>query len=234
MKPIATLLASAGLALGVLSAAPAAAQVEGKIATVERATAMIASQALQSGFQQISTTYAAQIEQIRAKQQQRQDVLKPFDTNGDNEIGDEEYAAVEASPQFATLQTLEQEINQLSGQVDLARIFVVEQIAQQYPTALREVVQQQQIQLVLSPSALALPSQEADITQLVVTSLNSKVPSVGVVPPQSYQPSRQGVQLTQEIQQRLQLITALAQQQQAQQQQQQQQQQGNQQAPQGR
>ncbi|MEE4205461.1 MAG: OmpH family outer membrane protein [Erythrobacter sp.] len=231
MKPIVTLLASAGLALGAIVATPAAAQVEGKIATADRTRTLIGSQALQSAFQQIETTYSAQIEQLRTKQQQRQAILKQFDTNGDNEIDDSEYAAVEASPQLGTLQTLDQELAGLSNQIELARVFVVEQIAQQYAPALREVVQQQQIKLVLNPGALALPSPEADITESVVTSLNAKVPSVGVVPPQGYQPSRQGVQLTQEIEQTLQVISLLRQQQAAQQGQQQP---ANPQAPQGR
>ena len=232
MKPIVTLLASAGLALGAFAASPAAAQIECKIATADRTRSLIGTTALQNAFQQIETTYSAQIEQIRAKQQQRQALLKQFDTNGDNEIDDTEYKAVETSPQFGTLQTLDQELNQLSNQIELARVFVVEQIAQQYTPALREVVQQQQIKLVLNPGALAVPSQEADITQAIVTSLNAKVPSVGVVPPQGYQPTRAGVQLTQDIEQTLQVISLLRKQQQ--QQQQQGQQPANPQVPQGR
>ena len=232
MKPIVTLFASAGLALAALVAAPVSAQVEGKIATVDRTRSLIGTQALQTAFQQIETTYSAQIEQIRTKQEQRQAILKQFDANSDNEIDDTEYAQVEASPQFGTLQTLDRELNQLSNQVELARVFVVEQIAQQYTPALREVVQQQQIKLVLNPGSLAIPSQEADITPAVVTSLNTKVPSVGVVPPQGYQPTRQGVQQTQEIEQTLQVISLLRQQQAAQQGQQQPQ--GNPQAPTGR
>ncbi|AOL23909.1 chaperone for outer membrane proteins, Skp family [Erythrobacter litoralis] len=231
MKPIVTFLASAGLAFGALAATPAFAQVEGKIATADRTRSLIGTTALQNAFQQIETTYSAQIEQLRTKQQQRQALLKQFDTNGDNEIDDAEYQAVESSPQFGTLQTLDQELTQLSNQIELARVFVVEQIAQQYAPALREVVEQQQIQLVLNPGALAVPSQEADITQAIVTSLNAKVPSVGVVPPQGYQPSRQGVQLTQDIEQTLQVISLLRQQQQ---QQQQGQQPANPQVPQGR
>ena len=234
MKPIISLLASAGLALGAVAAAPAAAQVEGKIATADRTRSLIGTTALQNAFQQIETTYSAQIEQIRAKQQERQTLLKQFDVNGDSEIDDREYEAVEASPQFAQLQTLDQELNQLSNQIELARVFVVEQIAQQYTPAVREVVQQQQIKLVLNPGALAVPSQEADITQAIVTLLNTKVPSVGVVPPQGYQPSRAGVQLTQDIEQTLQVISVLRRQQQQQQQQGQQQQPANPQVPQGR
>lgn len=85
----------------------------------------------------------------------------------------------------------------------------------------------QQIKLVLDPGSLMFAVPEADITQQVTTALNAKVPSVGIVPPQGWQPARESVQLFQEIQQRL--ITA-----QMIQQRQQQQQQGNAQAPAGR
>ena len=61
----------------------------------------------------------------------------------------------------------------------------------------------------------------------ITTALNAKVPSVGIVPPQGWQPARESVQLYQDIQQRL--LTA-----QMLQQRQQQQQQGNPQAPAGR
>ncbi|MEL7217273.1 MAG: OmpH family outer membrane protein, partial [Pseudomonadota bacterium] len=74
---------------------------------------------------------------------------------------------------------------------------------------------------------------EADITALVTTSLNTKVPQVGIVPPAGWQPTRQGVQLFQEIQQTLVAAQVIQQRQQAAQQQQQQPA-GSQQAPQGR
>ena len=51
MKPIISLLASAGLALGAVAAAPAAAQVEGKIATADRTRSLIGTTALQNAFQ---------------------------------------------------------------------------------------------------------------------------------------------------------------------------------------
>ena len=57
-------------------------------------------------------------------------------------------------------------------------------------------------------------AQGADITPLIVNSLNAKVPSVAIVPPADWRPTRNAAQLFQEIQQTL--ITAqLIQQQQA-------------------
>jgi len=49
----------------------------------------------------------------------------------------------------------------------------------------------------------------------VTAALNVKVPAVGVVPPAGWQPTREGVQVYQEIQQRLAIAAQYAQQQQA-------------------
>ena len=231
MKLLVKSLAAASLAACAVSAVPATAQVQGRVATLDISRAIIGTSALQTAYNQVSTTYSAQIETRRTKTQQRQTLLQGFDTNNDNEVNDAELQAAQSSPQFAQLQTLEQEIQQLTNQIDAGRIFAIEQIFAQYPAALQEVVTQQQIQMVMSPATVLYAPQEADITQQVTTSLNTKVPQVGIVPPAGWQPTRQGVQLFQEIQQTLVAAQVLQQRQQAAQQQQQQ---GNQQAPQGR
>ncbi len=231
MKLLVKSLAAASLAACAISAVPATAQVQGRVATLDISRAIIGTSALQTAYNQVSTTYSAQIETRRTKSQERQTLLQGFDTNSDNEVNDAELQAAQSSPQFAQLQTLEQEIAQLTNQIDAGRIFAIEQIFAQYPAALQEVVTQQQIQMVMVPASVLYAPQEADITQQVTTSLNTKVPQVGIVPPAGWQPTRQGVQLFQEIQQTLVAAQVLQQRQQAAQQQQQQ---GNQQTPQGR
>jgi hypothetical protein len=68
--------------------------------------------------------------------------------------------------------------------------------------------------MVIDPGSLLFAPPEADITPKVVAALNAKVATVGVVPPSGWQPSREGAQVYQEIQQRL-LIAQAQQQQQA-------------------
>jgi hypothetical protein len=92
---------------------------------------------------------------------------------------------------------------------------------------LDEVTKRQQIKMVVDPNSLLYFAPEADISEQVTTALNGKVPSVGIVPPSGWQPSREGAQIYQEIQQRLMTAQLI-------QQRQQQQQQGNPQAPVGR
>ncbi|NJO13978.1 MAG: OmpH family outer membrane protein [Rhizobiales bacterium] len=224
----AKLLASAGLALSALVALPAHAQVDGRMATVDITRTIIGTTAFQTAFEQVNTTYAQQNELRRTKIQERQTMLAKFDKNGDKQVDDTEQVAMQKSPDFPKLQTLEQEIVNLSNQVDGARIYAVEQIIVQYGSALQDVVNADQIKLVLDPGSVLFSVPEADITQKVVTALNARVPAVGVVPPAGWQPSRDGAQVYQEIQQRLALAQQFAQQQQ------QQQQQGNPAAPTGR
>ncbi len=224
------LIAPAAVALCAVAAMPAQAQVEGKIATVDISRAVLGTTAFQTAYDQVNTTYAQQNELRRTKAQERQTLLQSFDTNGDKQVDDAELAAKQNSPQFTQLQTLEQEIQALTNQIDAARVYAVEQVITQYGAALQEVVTRQQIKLVIDPATVMFTVPEADITQQITTALNAKVPSVGIVPPQGWQPARESVQLYQEIQQRL----LAAQVMQQRQQQAQQQQQGNPQAPAGR
>lgn len=214
MTRIAKLLAPAGLVLATLGALPAHAQVEGRIATADISRAIIGVTAFQTAYEQVNTTYASQIELRGAKAQERQTLLATFDTNGDKQVDDAELAAKQKTPSFTKLQTLEQEIKGLSSQIDGARVYAIEQIIVQYPAALQEVTTQKQIKVVITPNSLLFAPPEADITQALTTSLNTKVPVVGVVPPTGWQPSREGAQIYQEIQQIL-FSAQLAQQQQA-------------------
>jgi len=219
MKLFTKTLATAGLALGALSAtAPATAQVQGNVATADVSRALIGSSALQTAYSQIGTTYAAQIEQRQTKQQELATLLQPFDTNGNGQLDDSELPAVQGASNFAQIQTLEGEVAAISNQVNGARIYAVEQILAQYPAALTEVTTQQQIVMVMQPDTIQFAAQGADITGQITTALNTRLPSVAIVPPAEWRPSRNAAQIFQEIQQTL-LTAQLIQQQQAAQQQ---------------
>ena len=228
MTRLAKLLAPVGLVLAATAALPVHAQVEGRMATVDVSRTIIGTTAFQAAYEQVNTTYSQQNELRRTKAQERQTMLAKFDKNGDKQVDDAEQAAMQKSPDFAKLQTIEQEIQALNNQIDGARVYAVEQIILQYSSALQDVTTQEQIKIVIDPGSLLFAPPEADITQKVTTALNARVPAVGVVPPSGWQPSREGVQIYQEIQQRLTIAAQLQQQQAAQQQQ------GNTAAPVGR
>jgi len=221
MKLFAQSLIAASLASAAVVAAPATAQVQGNLATVNAPGVVINTTAFQTAYQQIGTTYKAQLDAIRARSEERQTLLKQLDTNNDNELDEAEQQAAQNTSQAQRIGQIDQELTQLSNQVDGARIFAVEQIMRQYSAALQEVVTQRSIQMVVSPDAVIYAPQAANITQLVATSLNAKVPSVQIVPPQDWQPSRNAIAMYQQIQQALLTAQAIQAQQQAAQQQQQ-------------
>lgn len=204
------LFATAAVALAATAALPAHAQVDGRMGSVDITRTIIGTTAFQTAYEQVNTTYAQQNELRRTKSQERQTMLAKFDKNGDKQVDDTEQAAMKKSPDFAKLQTLEQEIVGISNQIDGARIFAVEQIIMQYGAALQDVVTAEQIKIVFDPSSMLYSAPEADITQKVTTALNTRVPAVGIVPPAGWQPSREGAQVYQEIQQRLSLAAQYA------------------------
>ena len=234
MKTFIKTFAAAALSASALSVAavPAAAQVQGNIGTVSAPRAILGTTALENAYKQVETTYSAQITQLRTLSTQRQEALKGIDTNGDNEVNDAELEAARGTASYTTLENLDRQIAQVTNQIDAGRIFAIEQIYAQYGAALQEVITANQVQIVVTPEAILYAPPEADMTSKVITSLNTKVPQVGIVPPAGWQPTRRGVALFQEIQQTL--VTAQVLRQRAAAAQQQQPQQPTTQAPQGR
>src|SRR5687767_4843556 len=90
------LCASAALALSAALATPAAAQVNG-IGVSDPSIVVASSQALQTAYGQIATTFAAQRTQLDQYQQQRDALVLPYDTNNDGQLGDAEQAAIQAN-----------------------------------------------------------------------------------------------------------------------------------------
>ena len=213
MTRLAKLLAPAGLVLAATAALPAQAQVDGRMASVDVTRTIIGTTAFQTSYEQVNTTYAQQNELRRTKAQERQTMLAKFDKNGDKQVDETEQAAMQKSADLPKLQALEQEIQGLSNQIDGARVFAIEQIIMQYGSALQDVTTADQIKVVLDPGTVLFAVPEMDITPKVTAALNARVPAVGVVPPAGWQPSREGVQIYQEIQQRLALAAQMQQQQ---------------------
>ena len=220
MKLFKQTLAAASLAGAAMAATPVAAQVSGNIAIANAPATIALSNSLNTAFQQVNTTYAAQITQLQQKNQQREALLKPFDKDNDGQLNQAELQALQAAPQAQQLQTLEQELAGISNQIDAARVYATEQVLQQYSTALQSVVAQNNITMVLSPDVVVWSNQAANINQKVLDAMNAAPGAVQVVPPQGWQPGQQSVGAYQQVQQ-IRMIAA-ARQQQAQQQQQQQ------------
>jgi Skp family chaperone for outer membrane proteins len=213
MKP--HLLTLSALALSAAMAVPAAAQVNG-IGVTDPAIAIAGSQALQTAYTQIGTTYQAQRTQLEQLQGQRDALVRQFDTDGDGQMSEAEQQAAQAnSTAVQQLQTLDQTIQQTQAPIQLARIYAIEQIAMQYGPAVQQVVTANNVSLILTPGSVVYAADAVDLTDEIIAQLNTLVPTVSTAVPAGWQPQRQSVTLFQEVQQML--LTAAVQQAQAQQ-----------------
>ncbi len=211
---------AAGLAMIVSIApaftAPAVAQVSGTIATIDIPLAVAGASARAAAYQQINNTYSAQLATIQQRNQQRQQLLQTFDTNGDGNVDEAEAAPAqqEGNPTVQQIQAIDAEIQQLQGPIQRARIYAISQIGTEFNASLQQVVSAQNIQFVISPEALIYEPQGANITQQVIDAINARIPTVTAFPPEGWQPSEQAVNLFQQVQQIL-VFAAVQQQQQA-------------------
>jgi Skp family chaperone for outer membrane proteins len=202
-------------ALAALAVAvPASAQVSG-IGIAEPAIVVAGSAALTGAYQQITTMYQSQRTQLDQLDQQRVNLLKPFDTNNDGQLNDAEQKAMKANAATSKqLDTIEQQMNQLQQPINLAAIYAVSQIAQQLSPAVQQVVSQGGVQLILPSEGVLYHSQAADLNQKITAALNTRLPQVSITPPAGWQPDQATVQLFQEVQQVRLTAAALQQQQQ--------------------
>ena len=194
------ILAMSLAAASALAALPAAAQVSG-VAVTDPAIAIAGAQARQTGYQQISTTYQAQLTQMEQVQQQRAGLLRQFDPNGDGQLNEQEQTAAQANTAvIQQIQGLDQQIATIQQPITQARVYVIEQLLMQYSAALQQVTTQNNLQLVLNPNGVVWAADAVDITQRVTAALNQLAPTVSTTVPQGWQPNRQSVALYQEVQ----------------------------------
>lgn len=203
------LLTAAGTALA-LASAPASAQVGG-VAIAEPAVAIASSQARQAADTQIGTTYQAQRTQLEQLQQQRADLIRQFDTDGNGDLSEAEQTAAQANTAaIQQIQTIEQNIAQTQQPITAARVYAIEQILLQFNAAMQQVITQNNIQLILTPASAVYAAEAVDVTDDIAAALNQRVPAVSTAVPEGWQPQRQSVQMYQEVQQ---VLLAAAQQQ---------------------
>jgi Skp family chaperone for outer membrane proteins len=212
------LLAAAAVAATSLAAVPAAAQVSG-IGIAEPALAIARSQAFAAAYQQIGTTFQAQRTQLEQQEQQRSNLARQFDANGDGQLNQQELETARANAAVVQqLETLEQQIAQTRAPMTAAQIYVVEQLAMQLSPAVEQVVQTTNVQMVLTPAVVLWAAPAADLTDEITAVINQRAPTVSTAVPQGWQPQPQSLNLFEQVEELL-LRSALQQaaQQQAQQ-----------------
>jgi Skp family chaperone for outer membrane proteins len=204
MTKLATILA-AGAALAV--AAPAAAQVAG-IATTSPEVVIARSAARAAAYKQIGDTYKTQIAQINTVRGEINTLLKSLDTNNDNQLSDAERNAKPAV--MTQIQQKEQQIGQIAQPINLAQMYVLDQIAREYNNARQQVIADKKIQIMLAPDAIEYAPPAVDVTDAIVAALNTRKPTATTAVPAGWQPTQQIGQLSQAVQQ---ILVAAAQQQ---------------------
>lgn len=194
----------AGAAIAALGAsAPLLAQAS-KVATVNGADAIFRAAALTTAMQQIETKYAAQIKSASDRQTQLQAQLKPLydalDTNKDGNLDEnEQRAAIQAQrPQIKQIQDAEAAANTAidtaTRPVQLAQIYVFDQLSQRYNAALDNQVRTKQIGLIIPSTQALRQAPGTDLTAAVRTEIDKPLL---IDPPANWQPTQAGAALLQ-------------------------------------
>lgn len=197
-----TRLLAATAAVGSLAlAAPAFAQAS-KVATINAADAIFNARSVQTAMQQIETKYAAQVQTAQTRQTALQAQIKPLldalDTNKDGQVDQAELqAAVQArKPQVEQIRAAEtaasNEINTALRPMNLARIYVFDQLQQRYNTALDGQVRTKQIGLIVPTSAAIRQAPGTDLTAAVRTEIDKPLT---IDPPAGWQPNQEALGL---------------------------------------
>ena len=198
MKLYAKTIAAAALAGTAAIATPAAAQVSG-IATSSPEVVIVRSQARINAYQQIDQQYATQIQQVRTIRQEMQTLQQSLDTNSDGQVTQ---AEAQANPSVVQqLQQKEQQAAQASQPIVLAQTYAIEQLINDYNNVQQQVVQQKNVQILLTPEAIQWAPDAINITDDLVAAMNQRMPSVQITPPQGWRPRQESLQTQQTVSQ---------------------------------
>ncbi len=195
------MLAAAVAASALTAAIPALAQTA-KVATIDSPDALFGPKALSTALQQIETKYATQLKSASDRNTALQAQLKPLydalDTNKDGQLDQaEQQAAVQAQrPQVKQIQDLQTaaqtELDKLVGPVQLARIYVFDQLQKRYTTSLDGLVASRQIGLGRPAAGAARSAPGTDLTATVRSDIDKPL---AIDPPAGWQPTREAAGL---------------------------------------
>ena len=207
---IGSLIVPAALA----GAVSANAQVAG-LATANPTFAIGGTKAFQAANAQIETQFKTNLDQIRAKEASRQQLLAQLDKNGDKQVSDDELQAAQTakSPVLGQLDQLDKDIANLTGPAARAQAYAIEMITQRYEEAQTAVVNAKKINVILSPDAVMYAPDAINVTPAITAELDRIAPTVSTAAPANWQPTRQTVALQQQLQQLAQLRAQYARQQ---------------------
>jgi Skp family chaperone for outer membrane proteins len=181
--------------MAMTAAAPAVmAQSKLGIATANLRGAMAASNAYRVAVEQMQVTYKPQIDARNARQQALQTELQALAATYEAEAkkpGANEKSVTPSAQAFQKRQgEAQNEIAQLSQQIDLALAYVDDQISLKLDAAVKTAMEKKKVDVLLNPEAVIARAGTADISKAIVDEINLLVPSVQIVPPAGYQPGQ--------------------------------------------
>lgn len=192
----AILRASAPVALAASLPAAVSAQAVTNVAVANVEEAVQRSTAFTAAVAQIKTTYKAQIDAFDARQKSLQAELQPLVTAFQTAQRAPNANQAALQTQANTIQTRQQaaqrELQNLAQPFGRAQAYAEEQISGKLEAALKAAMVKRKINLVVAPQATISYQPAADITNDIVTELNSLVPSVSIAVPANWQPGGQG------------------------------------------
>ncbi|MFC0205411.1 OmpH family outer membrane protein [Novosphingobium soli] len=195
-----TVAMAAGLALAAITAQPALAQNTAATGTivpglgVASFDAVIAnSNAFRNAEQQRQTTYKAQYDQARTRNDALNAQIKPLvdKFNADRQGGKVGQAALEQ--QAGAIQQIQEngraELQRILQPVSLSQAYVNEQIEDKLNDAVKAAMTKKKVSLLLSPDAiLAVNGGAYNLNQDILNELNTALPSAQLVPPAGWEP----------------------------------------------
>lgn len=180
----------AASALALAPVAPASAQ---SVAYTDVQQVLGMSQAAKTADQQMRVTYKATYDQVESRSRVLQAEL--------NAMIVKYQADQKANPNNPTLATqgkaiqdkqraAQEELGKLSDPLERVNAYVLEQIDSKLDAAVTAAMGKKKVALLIQRGAVIKNTPGTDLTQDIVTELNTLVPSVSITPPADWQPGQ--------------------------------------------
>jgi Skp family chaperone for outer membrane proteins len=179
------------------AAAPAAAAtsnvVQG-IAVANLQAALANTDAYRVAQQQRPVTYKPQFDQAQARGNALEAQIKPMIDrfNAGRQTATTPALQQQLQNQARAIQELQekgkQEIQQILLPVALSEAFVNEQLEEKLDQAVQKAMEKSKVSLLLQPGAVVARANAYDLTDEIVTELNTLLPTAQLVPPQGWEP----------------------------------------------
>lgn len=194
---LATVAAQPALAAKKDAPAPAAATDSGIVVAglgIANLDAVIAnSNAYKVAEQQRQTTYKAQYDRAKTRNDQLTAQLKPMADKFNADRAGGKVADAALQQQAIAIQQIQEngkaELQQILQPVGLSQAYVQEQIEDKLNDALKSAMKKRNISIVLSPDAvIAFNGGAYNLNQDILNELNTALPSAQIVPPAGWEP----------------------------------------------